>query len=206
MDELNPKVLHKMLMRLVQLEQGQKELPLEALSLREFAARRFRADIVGVERDLIGNMGTLWRARRMPKWLDRSFKREWDVFLAPEVRFFFPHRHGQLPPPNLAQTCALLSNRKHLAAVIADGDLKTAAIYLQPEFDPFWRSIVPHSEPLPYSTVWDRMARAMVLLAVLIEHASLLNGKVVALGSPETRLMTPDSLPAKPATDTRAVT
>ena len=194
MGELDPRELYKMLRGLVQLDQGQKELPLEALSLREFAALRFRADIVGVDRDLIGIMGTLWRASRMPKWLDRSFKREWDVFLAPEVRFFFPHRHSQLPPPNLAQTCVLLSDREHLAAVIADGDLETAATYLHPGFDAFWRSIVPHCEALPYSTVWDRMARAMVLLAVLIDHASLLNGKLVALGSPETRLMTPDSL------------
>ena len=194
MGELDPRELYRMLRGLVQLDQGQKELPLDSLSIRNFAARRFRADIVGVDRDLIGIMGTLWRASRMPKWLDRSFKREWDVFLAPEVRFFFPHRHSQLPPPNLAQTCVLLSDREHLAAVIADGDLETAATYLQPGFDAFWRLIVPHSEALPYSTVWDRMARAMTLLAVLIDHASLINGKLVALGSPETRLMTPDSL------------
>ncbi|MGA2819151.1 MAG: hypothetical protein ABSF61_00620 [Anaerolineales bacterium] len=192
MSELHPRELYKMLRGLVQLDEGKNELPLESLSFRGFAHWRLRADLPEVERDIIGALGPLWRATRMPRWLDRSFKREWDVFLVPEVGLFYPHRHGLSPPANLAQICMLLSDREYLAAVIADGDPDTAATYLRPRFNSFWLSIVPQTEALPYSTVWDRMVRAMMLLATLINQASSVNSDLVGHGFSATHTIRPN--------------
>lgn len=164
-----------MLRSLIQLDQGKKELPLEALSLRTMAHERLCANLPELEGNPVTALGALWRAKQMPRWLDSAFKCEWSVFLVPEVRFFYPYRHGLSPPRNLTQVCMLLSDREYLATVIADGDPEKAAFHLGPRFSPFWLSLVPQEEALPYSTVWDRMQRAMTLMARLIDQASSLD-------------------------------
>lgn len=135
-------------------------------------------------------LGALWRKKQVPRWLDSAFKREWDVFLVPEVRFFYPYRHGLCPPANLTQVCMVLSDREYLAAVIADGDLNKTSFYLGPRFSSFWLSIVPQNEVPPYSTVWDRMQRALMLLAHLIDQASSANSGVVELPRSGTHIPT----------------
>ena len=101
--------------------------------------------------------------------MDWHFKREWDRFLGLEVGFFFPYRHRYSPPANLGQIGVLLSDREHLAAVIADGDRAQAVSLLHPRHDSFWLSIVPISEAMPYTTVKSRLERAMAILAVVLE-------------------------------------
>mgnify|MGYP000600795152 CR=1 FL=1 len=203
MGESDHRALYRLLRGLLQVDQGQKELPLECLSLRSFAARRLRAGLPGVDRELVDTLGVMWRATRMPRWLDESFRREWDLFLVPEVGFFYPHRHRLLPPATITQTCRLLSDREYLAVVIADGNLATAATYLCSRFDAFWLAIVPQKEALPYSTAWDRMGRAMTLLAALIDQRCLADFAAVAPALPITGTLTPDVQPPKPSTTSK---
>ena len=171
MGDLHPRELHSLPKGLSKTGQGQHEMPLALLSFRNPAIRHLGADVPPGERDAVRDLGALWRARQMPRWFDKSFKREWDLFLVLEVSFFYPHRHTRLWPTSLSQTCMLLSDREHLANVIADGDLGTAASLLHPRYDQFWGSIVPQDEVLPYKTAWARMRRALAILAALIDQA-----------------------------------
>ena len=173
MGDLYPRELHSLLKGHSKTGQGQHEMPLTLLSFRNLAIRRLGGDLPPGERDAVRDLGALWRARQMPRWLDKSFKREWDLFLVLEVSFFYPHRHTRLWPTSLSQTCMLLSDREHLANVIADGDISTAATLLLPRNDQFWGSIVPQEEILPYKTAWARMRRALAILAALIDQAGL---------------------------------
>jgi hypothetical protein len=171
MGDLHARELHRLLKGLCRLDQGQHEMPLALLSYRNLAISCPAADLPQAGREVICDLGALWRARQMPRWLDRSFKREWDLFLVLEVNYFYPHRHGRWWPTSLSQTCMLLSDREHLANVIADGDISTAATLLLPRNDQFWGSIVPQEEVLPYKTAWARMRRALAILAGLIDQA-----------------------------------
>lgn len=192
MSELHSRGLYKMLRGLVQLERGKTKLPLQSIAPLCISYQQLRADLPEVDGDVIGALGTVWRATRMPRWLDRSFKREWDIFLVPEVGLFYPHRHELSPPANLAQICMLLSDREYLAAVIADGDPERAAAYLRPRFNSFWLSIVPQAEAVPYSTVWDRMERAMRDLAALINQAKRLDPDFVRHEPPASHTIRPN--------------
>jgi hypothetical protein len=181
MSELHSRGLYKRLRGLVQLDAGKTKLPMQSLTPFAFPYHQLQADLPEVDGDLVSALGALWRKKQMPRWLDSAFKREWDVFLVPEVRFFYPYRHGLSPPAKLTQVCMVLSDREYLAAVIADGDLEKTSFYLRPRFSSFWLSMVPQNEALPYSTVWDRMQRAMTVLAHLIDQASSANSGVVEL-------------------------
>lgn len=107
-----------------------------------------------------------WRAEFMPRKMNAEYKREWDLFLVLEVGFFFPFRHGMSSvQANRAQIGVLLADRDHIASVIADGNQQKAASYLTPEYEEFWRSVVPNEEAVPEKTVTSRINRAIRLLA-----------------------------------------
>ena len=170
MGDLHPRELQSLLKGLGKLGQGQQEMPLVLLSILNHRIPRLGAATPPSERDVVCELGALWRARQMPRWFDKSFKREWDLFLVLEVSYFYAHRHRRWWPTSLSQTCMLLSDREYLAAVIADGDHRTAATLLLPRYDQFWGSIVPQEEILPYKTAWARMRRALAILAALIDQ------------------------------------
>jgi|GEM_PF-1978960 hypothetical protein len=123
------------------------------------------SDINGLARALAAR----WREKFMPHEMDARYKREWNLFLSLEVAFFFPLRHGGPIPANIGQIGVLLSDREHIALAIADGNQEQAASYLTSKHEGFWKSIVPCNEALPYSTVNNRIDRAVRLLATIVQ-------------------------------------
>ena len=102
----------------------------------------------------------------MPRKMNAQYKKEWDLFLALEVGFFFPFRHGMSSvQANRAQIGVLLADRDHIAWAIADGNQQKAASYLTPKYEEFWRSVVPNDQAVPEKTVTSRINRAIRLLA-----------------------------------------
>ena len=122
-------------------------------------------DSLSDDKILVQHLAARWREVFMPHEMDIRYKKEWNLFLTLEVGFFFPLRRGGPLPANIGQIGVLLSDREQVALVIADGDKEKAASILSPKYEEFWKSIVPCDEALPYSTVNNRIDRAVRLLA-----------------------------------------
>lgn len=130
-------------------------------SLRQILPlRAFREDSSIAE-----GLAWLWRARLYPLAMDPCFKREWNLFFALEVGYFYPLRKGRRPPGNPGQIGVLLANREYLALIVADGDVLASEPFLEARFEPFWRAIIPQIWAVPPSTVRHRVDRGLQLLA-----------------------------------------
>jgi hypothetical protein len=84
----------------------------------------------------------------------------------------------------------LLSDRDHLAKVIADGDPHLAERLLGTKFDKFWEAIVPQESALPYCTVRTRIDRGLELLARDLDAEERLQQVALPLLNEETRVPT----------------
>jgi hypothetical protein len=113
----------------------------------------------------VQSLGSFWRSRHLPPVMDPGFKNEWNIFLALEVGYFYPLRKAKPLPANPGRIGVLLSDRDHLATVLADGDARLAEEYASDKYDRFWRAILPQEYTLPYWTVRTRIERGLKLLA-----------------------------------------
>ncbi|MGA2110571.1 MAG: hypothetical protein ABSG98_00305 [Anaerolineales bacterium] len=139
--------------------------PVQEETVRE-SLRRIQPLLASRERFSIAEeLAWLWRTRLYPLAMNPRFKREWDLFFALEVGYFYPLRKGKRPPGNPGQTGVLLANRQYLALVVADGDALASEPLLEVRFDQFWQAIIPQVCVVPYSTVRYRIDRGLQLLA-----------------------------------------
>lgn len=113
----------------------------------------------------VQSLGSLWRSRHLPPVMDPGFKNEWNIFLALEVGYFYPLRKAKPLPANPGRIGVLLSDRDHLATVLANGDSRLADEFASDKYDRFWGAIVPQECALPYWTVRTRIERGLKLLA-----------------------------------------
>lgn len=127
----------------------------------------------------------LWRIPLLPLAMNPRFKREWDLFLALEVGYFYPLRKGKRLPGNPGQIGVLLADRGYLSLVVADGDALAAEPLLGARFDEFWRAVIPQACVVPYSTVRHRIDRGLQLLASSLNRwRSSCPGAAVSSGEP----------------------
>jgi len=87
-----------------------------------------------------------WRQQCLPPTLNARLRREWNLFLALEVGYFFPFRHRRRFPGGLAQLGALLVDRDHVALVIADGDERRAQTLRHNDYADFWEMLAPRNK------------------------------------------------------------
>ena len=135
---------------------------------------RLGAQVPGNELDpldaALQALACFWRSRYLPQVTDPGFKNEWNIFLALEVGYFYPLRKAKPLPGHPGRIGVLLSDRDHLAVVIADGDSNLAQKYVSNVYERFWDAIVPQECTLPYSTVRTRIERGLALLARALDQ------------------------------------
>jgi hypothetical protein len=130
---------------------------------------RLGAQTPGNDRDpldaALQGLASFWRSHYLPQAMNPGFKNDWNIFLALEVGYFYPVRKNKPFPGHPGLIGVLLSDRDHLAVVIADGDSNLAQKYVGNVYGRFWDAIVPQECTLPYSTVRSRIERGLALLA-----------------------------------------
>jgi len=164
----DPKELRRTLTRMVQSGKVWANAAFSGSAAEDQINTPLELDESSDPKQLVRELAARWRESIMPHAMNARYKREWNLFLCLEVGFFFPLRRGGPIPANIGQIGVLLSDREHIALVIADGDQRKAASYLTPSYEEFWRSIVPDDEALPYTTVNARIDRAVRLLSTAV--------------------------------------
>lgn len=76
-------------------------------------------------------LADVWRTRCRPPRIAPEDWNEWNTFLSLEVGYFYPFRHNTRFPGKPAQIGRALSEKDHVAQVIADNDSARADVLKQ---------------------------------------------------------------------------